>query len=741
MKLRKNAFYYFALVVFMLCMVFAIGCVMRRMGDGQEYPYLLKGEWLLGTMGVVLLLLGGGALGARLRVREKLDAYPKLALIAECLLAAVLLVIGLALRLKVINELPMAPNSDYKTYYEIAELLHRDVLVEEGIGYCDYVSMFPHVFGYPAVLSWVFGLFGVSVRTALMFNLVMQMAGCALVWRIGRLAMGRVCGLVSLALSVFLPSAILYSNFVASEPLFTFLLLLGIWLFALSLSGKGHEKHPWLCVTELALLGVALAFASFVRPMAVIFLVAAVICLLPGKKELPALPRNDIPLGWRASDKGWKRCLILGLVYLLTSSLFTMGTGYAVNRELAGSSSSYGYNLLVGLNLESYGGWNQEDADYLYASLDATGSAQEAQLTSRDMALERLKVDPRALLNLFVHKFEVLWGNDDYGASWNILFMDQQGNLTPERESFLYRMMDVSDLYYLWLLAGGGLFGVFMFRRKPDVLYACTLLFCGTVALHLLVENQNRYHYHALPLLALFSGASVSVMLGVVRRTVLARIEQKKREEAEKVEREAAVRARQRDDDERVRLRAEALHAQFDMGKAILEGHVRVVASEGVMKNAVGLVVPETPAQPTPAPAQAPKPELEKPEPIAVKPPEPEPVVEKMPEPEPVIEETQEPEPIAEQVIWPEPEPIEEEPAPVLFIPEPVVSAPPEPVTPEPVPEEEKPRKDKDGKKKEKKKEKEKEKKNDGGAKDKKADKKKEKSKDKKDKKKKHKDD
>ena len=606
MKLRKNAFYYFALVVFLLCVLFAMAGVFRRLGDGQEYPYLLKGEWVLGTLALVMCLLGAGALGARVRLRERLDRYKTLTLAGEGLLAAVLLTAGLILRVRVINELPMEPNSDYKTFYEIAALLNRNALIEEGIGYCDYVAMFPHVFGFPAVLSWVFALFGTSVRTALLFNLVMEMGCCVMIWRIGRLAAGRLCALISLGLAAFLPSSILYSNFVASEPLFTFLLLVAVWLFAHSLSGRGHEKHPWLCALELAALGIVLAFGSFIRPMAVIFLVAAVICLLPGKKQLPSLPRNDIPLGLRATDKGWKRCAIMAGVYLLVSSLFTMGTGYAVDRALAGSSASYGYNLLVGLNQESYGGWNQEDADYLYAALEATGSAQEAQLACRDIALERLKTDPRALINLLVHKFDVLWGNDDYGASWNILFMDQQGTLTPERESFLYRMMDVSDLYYLWLLLGAGVLGVLLFRRRPDTLYACVLLFCGTVALHLFVENQNRYHYHAIPLLALFSGAAASAVLGIVGRAVMARIEQKRQEAEARARHESEVRARQRDEEERVRLRAQALHTQFDMGKAILEGHIRVVASEGVKTNAVGMELPgEAALSPEPA-AEAP---------------------------------------------------------------------------------------------------------------------------------------
>ena len=80
MKLRRNAFFYFALMVFLLCMLLAMGCVLHRLGEGQEYPYLLKGIWVLGTLGIAMLLLAAGAVGGRLRVREKLDGYPALIL-------------------------------------------------------------------------------------------------------------------------------------------------------------------------------------------------------------------------------------------------------------------------------------------------------------------------------------------------------------------------------------------------------------------------------------------------------------------------------------------------------------------------------------------------------------------------------------------------------------------------------------------------------------------------------------
>ncbi len=588
MKLRRNAFYTFATLFFLFCAFFALACTLQRLGEGQEYPYFIKGAWLLGALAFLCILILCAVLWARLDLSRLLRERRALSAVLEGGLVLAMLAAGFVLRYRYIGSMPMKPNSDYKTYYEIAELLRRGRLLEEGVGYCDYIAMFHHVFGYPAVLAQVFRIVGISVSTALYFNLILELAGCAVVWRIARLISGRAGGLTALLAAVFWPSCILYSNFVASEPLFTFLLLAGIWLFTMSLRDTERKRaHPWLCAFQLAGAGLVLAFASFVRPMAIIFLVAAVICMLPGRQSLPVKPRNELTLGLRAMDKGWKRCLLLIAVYLLFSWLFSLGAAYASDRELAGGSASFGYNLLVGLNLESYGGWNQEDSEYLYAALENTGSAQEAQMTSLDMALQRLRVDPKALLDLFVHKFVVLWGNDDYGASWNILFMDQQNNLTPQRESLLYRMMDVSDLYYMLILLLALIAALRMLRREPDASYACVLLFCGTVALHLLVENQNRYHYHTLPLLAILSGSAIRAMMDVCYETYMSWILDRQRLREEKALASLKLRRELEEEQKLQSLRAEALHAQFDMGTAIREGHIRVVVGSDAAEEAV----------------------------------------------------------------------------------------------------------------------------------------------------------
>jgi hypothetical protein len=601
MKTRRTAFWYFSMVVYSCVVLYAIVATWKSLGEGQEYPYLLKGFFLLLLTGGAVLLLAFGMLWARLDISGRMAAHPRAAHLAEWLCAAVVLGAGAALRIAYLAAMPMQPESDFKTYYEIAEMLCKGTLLTQGTGYCDYVAMFPHVLGYPAVLSVIFRLFGVSVAAAQGFNAALAVATAFVIWRVARRLAGRIGGFAALCAAAFWPSQILYTNFVAGEFLFTFLLLCCVWLFVVQLQDFGGEvRHPWLCVGLLAALGALLALAGAVRPMALLFLISAVLCLLPYKNDLPARLIDDIPLGTRLISRGWKRCLVMVAAYLLLSNFVSMSVGYTVDRTLASGSASFGYNLLVGLNTQSSGGWNQEDADVLYQAFDETGSATQAHLTCRDLALQRLKTDPRALLNLMTKKFEVLWGNDDYGASWNILFMDQQGTLTAARQSFYSRMMELSDLFYLAMLILAGVAGLAFWQNRPDASYAMELLFLGTVAMHLLVENQNRYHYHALALLAVFGGIAVSYVLQRCRFRVLEGEEQRVRQAARQAEREAHVRDLQAEEKRLTELRAQAMHAQFDLDKAVREGHVNITVSEAVGRQ----TPPPKPAQKSAAPQE-----------------------------------------------------------------------------------------------------------------------------------------
>ncbi len=127
------------------------------------------------------------------------------------------------------------------------------------------------------LILWpTFAIFGASVRNALYANLV-SVISILLAGHIARRIAGRTGALVAVALMSLWPSHILFSNMVATEPSFTMLILLAADMMTSILDrrkGSLYDVAPSRMLGVMALLGIVLAIAGAIRPMAVILLAA-----------------------------------------------------------------------------------------------------------------------------------------------------------------------------------------------------------------------------------------------------------------------------------------------------------------------------------------------------------------------------------------------------------------------------------------------------------------------------------
>ncbi len=599
MQARKTWFAGLCIFLYLCGSAYTLLSGIATLGEGREYPYLYPALVILIVCAVLLAAVLLSCVCARLQLVSRAAKHPLLMTALEWGAAAAILLASFTVRVLYVQNFPMQPESDYKTYYEIAQLINKDTLLVDGPGYCEYVSMFPHVYGYSYVLAIVLRLFGTSVWVGQVFNIVCAVLTCFFVWRCAVLLAGRASGLIALLMTAFWPSQILYNNFLAAEYLFSLMLFFCLWLFLRLVHTdirSGQPQGRLFC--GHILLGVLIGLTSAIRPMAMLLLISVLLYLIPSRTALPIRPQNDLPVTARAMSRGWIRALLILVSFLLTTGITSKSISFAVDRDIAGGSASFGYNMLVGLNQDSYGGWNQDDADYLYNALEESGSAEEAQLACRDLAMERLKTPVPNLLNLFFHKYNVLWANDDYGSTWNLLFMGQQNTLTAERQDFLYTMRDVNNLYYMTAVALSALGAVFLIRRRGTWAYVPITVFLGTVAMHLLVENQNRYHFHALYLFVLLSAVALHILYetcedhlvrGQADRTQKRLLKEAEDNAYRRIE-EAENYAQQKSE--------QSMQSQFDMASALREGHIRVSVSKAVEDDKTADANDDTPSTP-----------------------------------------------------------------------------------------------------------------------------------------------
>ncbi|WP_159435339.1 glycosyltransferase family 39 protein [Sporobacter termitidis] len=506
MATKKGWFSYAALVIFEICAAYALFSGLLSLAGSKKYPYLWYGGAICALAAAFLLLYALLRLIRRLRLHRRLAGDTPAGRITERIIAAAVLAAGAFARLLVIAHMPVTPASDYKTYYDVAVLLSQG-----GLGASAYIAKFPHVIGYPFVLSLLFRLTGPSVAAGLYLNAAAGLLSAFLTYRIARRLSSRLGGLIALVLAAFWPSQILYGAVLASEPVFTCLMLLAVWLFVYLFkypSTLGNtEGSMFLCV----ITGIVLALSAAIRPLSQILLVAAVLSLLTQRVRFDVNERMLHGKLSRAACQGWFRALVILLVYVLCSGLISAAISDTIGYKLPGATVSYGYNLMVGVNIDAKGAWNQQDAEFFDQAFAATDSAEAAHRACIDVALRRIAADPAGVLNLTMEKFTDLWGNDDYGAYWVSLFLGQQGGLTPERQSVIDTMTRWSDYVYLLGIFFSALCGLRLVRTKdagPEL--ALFLLVIGTVVLHMVLESQNRYHYFLLPVFAMLSALYIS---------------------------------------------------------------------------------------------------------------------------------------------------------------------------------------------------------------------------------------
>ena len=507
MQIKKNWFHVLTLIIFEVFAVYAVFSSIIYIADSKSYSYLWYGGLISILAAAMVFVHIMSWLLTRFnspRIWSEIKHCKKI----ERIVVTLVILVSAIIRLWVIAKLPIIPSSDYQTYYQVADLLSKGHL--NSSGYSGYIAQFPHVIGYPFILSLLFRITGPSVMAGLYLNLVASIISVYLTYRIARTLAGRLGGMVALLAAAFWPSQILYGTILSSDPIFTCMLLLSIrlfiYLYRFPVSLGNREGSIFLCV----IFGLSIALAGAVRPMSFIFLLAVVLCMLSFIKRFN---KNEKMLNGkvsRASCQGWFLAMVISLTFLIANQLISISISNTIAYKLPGSGVSFGYNLMVGTNTEAKGAWNQQDADFFANEFASTNSPQAAHKASIDVALQRIKTDPVGVSNLALEKFTFLWGNDDYGKMWTTLFLEQQGDLTPERLNIIGQLTKWNNYFYLFSVFFSAILGIQLFRRKTiGSEQALILLFIGTVVLHLILETQNRYHYFILPIFMILASMSI----------------------------------------------------------------------------------------------------------------------------------------------------------------------------------------------------------------------------------------
>lgn len=374
----------------------------------------------------------------------------------------------------------------------------------------DIRGVFPHLTGYPLMLSYVLRIFGTEVEVARWFNLFCTLISILLLYQLGKIMFSPKTGRAAALLFAFWPGQIFYSAVLGAEHLFTMQFLFVLLLFFYCIREKKQNKSILLAVAT----AMALTFAHVVRPVASLLFPAFFLYLL----ILP-LETNKEECVSGGKKKAYVHRGILFVVILLTfiGSLQGLNRIYEPMVQVPLGKTGAGFNLYVGTNKESQGMWSAEDweiiKEYHY-------DFQRIHEEGWNRGVERIKEDYIEFLLLAEQKFSIQWSVSDYGLYWGLLETDRVTAVSLWAEEYRQELQVASQVFYMsliWLIA----FGAWKETRRNQVNAGdfIAVLFFGFIAMHTLIEVQSRYHHSLMPLFMLLAvGNQRSEILSPLRK-------------------------------------------------------------------------------------------------------------------------------------------------------------------------------------------------------------------------------
>lgn len=370
------------------------------------------------------------------------------------------------------------PAGDYMVFWQCANALTLPETLFNG----RYVALFPHIYGYSHFLSLFIRLFGPGELLAQILNVGLSVLSGCLLFALAYRWIGLEAGISAFLLWILCPSQTVYNSFVLSEPYYTALLLVFLALVTqLYHAGPEDRRQPLWGLAAGGLAGLVLRALNGARPIAAVPIIALAIWAVCLRR-----PRGG--RGWRL----WLPFLAaLMAVYLAAGPLWNAAVERAAGEPPA---SVPGFNLLVGLNRESAGMWNESDSQRLaFYSGQPGATAQSAQEALLREAADRAAADPGAIPGLLLDKLRVFLGSDHACVLYAETVLRHRDLFTFICNTFYYAAVLLS-------LAGAAV----LFRTgERSAALLLPLYALGLTLAQLLVEVAPRYHYSLIPMFLL----------------------------------------------------------------------------------------------------------------------------------------------------------------------------------------------------------------------------------------------
>ncbi len=358
-------------------------------------------------------------------------------------------------------------------------------------GFVNFYAVFPFKMSFGLVLAGLYSVFGTGLMVAKIFNVILSVALVLIVYAGAKMLYGNKAARISGFLLAFWPADIMYTSVIASEHLFL-VLFTGATVLILKFIKKYNFKNYEVTNGNLILMaiGLLIALAQLIRPMAMLLLPVFAVYILLFKRY-----RSDLPASFGLKLKS---VLLVFASYYIVINLINLPVQSVTGVNVTKSDS--GFNLMIGTNQKSSGMFNNEDFSIIERNnYDIDRVHNEAH----KIAMDRITSDPLKLPGLFYRKIDKLWGNENYGYYWSTTPIGESGIETSVK-AYPRAFYGISQAFYILIIVLAICSCFYSLREKNYNALIILMIFGGIFLSYLLLEVQSRYHLPVMPLMIMF---------------------------------------------------------------------------------------------------------------------------------------------------------------------------------------------------------------------------------------------
>lgn len=404
-----------------------------------------------------------------------------------------IIIVGILLRISLIfiNYNKLQEAGDYYTFFfNASKFCNENIIYNKS-----YVELFPFLIPYMVVLGTFFKLTSITYTSMVILNVILDLLIPLFLYFSFE---NRNIKKVVPCLWLLNPINVVWCTICCPVVIVNFGIALSILIFSKLL--KHIDSKVFILYSILT--GVIMGIANMFRPLMIIMLIAIAIYFI------------YIAL----QEKKFKLNYIISFILILISfiSIKFLGT-FTLNKIIDGHvSTSSGWTLYIGSNLESDGGWYSEPKLQEFLNQDLT--AEEIQQEFKNLAIERYENNGISNINLFVKKFLVMTGNI---AEYS--FQSFIGTISTNNSMFLNILKLILHAYITILVLLNALNAFLDIRynklNKQDLFYM--LFYIGLVMAHLFVEVSPRYYMPAMVPLTIIGGITLHKFLTITKKGVI----------------------------------------------------------------------------------------------------------------------------------------------------------------------------------------------------------------------------